>query len=271
MRLLAALFVFCNFAFGEVIYNGYGLIAHIANGGGVQVEITLTNLDDTTSNYALGYVDDNGNALTLATNAGTGTSVSGTLAPHASRTIVSSGTGNQTQGWAYLQTIGTVGASAIFRISVAPWAGSEAMLPVDTWRNGRFSLTFDHTGSTVTGLAVVNPSPLTAVPVTVTFKDETGAVIVSDTFSLGTRNHRSIVTTTAYPATVGMRGTIEIASSGNYLSVLGLRFGAAAVSSVLPLVSSGAAVAPASNDPYSAAAAAALNPGPNPNPNPYGY
>jgi len=254
MRLLATLFVFCQFTFGEVIYSGYGLIAHIADGGGIQMEITLTNLDDSSSNYTLGYIDDNGSALSLTTNAGTGNSVSGTLAPHASRTILTSGKGTSTQGWAYLQTVGTVGASAIFRVSVAPWTGSEAMLPVDTWRNGQFSLTFDHTGTTVTGLALVNPSPITMIPVTVTFKDENGAIIVSDTFSLGTRNHRSIVTTAAYPATVGKRGTIEITSNGYFMSVLGLRFGATSISSVLPLVSSKWAAAAAAGDPYDDAA-----------------
>ena len=83
MRLAAGLLLLSSLAFGEVVYSGYGLIAHIADGGGIQVEITLMNLDDTSSNYTLGYLDDNGQPLSLVTNAGTGNSITGTLAPRA--------------------------------------------------------------------------------------------------------------------------------------------------------------------------------------------
>lgn len=268
MRLLTALLTFCAVAGAEVVYSGYGLIAHLADGGGVQVEITLTNLDDAPATYTLGYVDDNGNPLSLLTTAGTGSSLSGSLGSHASRTIRTLGiSARATEGWAFLEANGVVGASAIFHVSVAPWAGSEAMLPLDTWRNGRFSLTFDHTGSTVTGLALVNPSPTAAASFDVTFKDEGGNAIVSDTVSLPARNHRSIVTTAVYPATVGKRGTIEITAS-SYVGVLGLRFGPSAISSVLPLVNSKWAATASASDPYNGGPTG--GPG-NPNDDPYKY
>jgi hypothetical protein len=238
MRLLSALFLFCSLGYAEVVYPGRGLIAHIADGGGIQMEFVLTNLDDTASAYLLRCFDDNGNLLSLVTNAGTGSDFSGTLAPHASRSIRTAGTAaNWTQGWAYVQTTGgTVGTSTIFRFSTGPWAGSEAMVPGDTWLNNRFSLAFDHTNSAVIGLALVNPTSSAAV--TVTFTGEDGGVIVTDTFTMGLFTHRSFLTTSSYPATVGKRGTIELSTTGSYMSVVALRFGPSVVSSVPPLTSS---------------------------------
>lgn len=238
MRLISVLFLFASLGFAEAVYPGFGLIAHIADGGGIQMEFTLTNLDDTPSTFRLGYYDDNGNPLSIPTNAGAGSGIGDTLAPHASRTIRTTGNSNpRVQGWAGIYTQGNVGASAIFRVSTAPWAGSEVMVPATAARNNRFSLAFDHTDSAVIGLAIVNPLA-TYITVTVTFRGEDGNVIVTDTFAVTPRAHKSIATTSAYPQTAGRRGTIEISTTGTHLSVLALRFGASAISSLEPLVSS---------------------------------
>jgi len=219
------------------VYSGFSLIPHIADGGGIQMEFTLTNLDDTPSTFALNYYDNNGNSLSLATNGLIG-GVGGTLAPHASRTIRTAGNSiPQVQGWAGIYTQGNVGASAIFRVSAAPWAGSEVMIPATPARNNRFSLALDQSDSAVIGLAIVNPLG-TFTTVTLTFRGEDGAFIVADTFNMGSRAHRSIVPASSYPATAGKRGTIDISTTGTHLSVLALRFGASAISSIEPLVSS---------------------------------
>ena len=240
MRLLSVLFLFCSLGYADVVYPGLGTIAHIADGAGIQVEFVLTNLDDTASVYVLRCLDDNGNPLPLETDAGTDSEFYGTLAPRASRSIRTAGTAaSVTQGWAYVQTTGgIVGTSTIFRFSTGPWAGSEAVVPADTWLNNRFSLAFDHTNSVVIGLAMVNPDYVDPIAVTVTFRGEDGGILVTDTFNMGPLTHRSFVTTSSYPATANQRGTIEISTTGSYMSVLALRFGPSAVSSVPPLVSS---------------------------------
>lgn len=235
MRMLLALFLFCSLAYAEVVYPGFSLIPHIVDGGGIQTELTVTNLDDTPSTYTVWFWDDNGNRLSIATSPGN-SDYFVTLAPHASRSFRTAGTAStQTQGWASITSTGNVGASATFRFSVAPWAGSEVVVPADPTRNNRFSLAFDQTDSAVIGLALVNPNG--PISVTATFRGEDGAVIVTDTFNMGSRTHRAIITTSSYPATAGMRGTIEISTSTSYLSVLALRFGPSAISSVVPLVS----------------------------------
>jgi hypothetical protein len=238
MRFLSALLLFFPLVHAEAVYSGFSLIPHIADGGGIQMEFTLTNLDDTPSTFQLAYYDDNGNHLSITSNAGLSGGVGGTLAPHASRTIRTLGNSiPQVQGWAGILAQGNVGASAILRVSAPPWAGSEVMIPATPARNNRFSLVLDQSDSAVIGLAFVNPliDPLT---VTVTFRGEDGALIAGDTFNLGGRAHRSILPASAYPATTGKRGTIEISTTGTHLSVLALRFGASAISSIEPLVSS---------------------------------
>jgi len=235
MRLLSALFLFCSLGYAEVVYPGFSLIPHIVDGGGIQTVLTVTNLDDTPSTYTVWFWDDNGNPLSIATNPGN-QDYFVTLASHASRTIRTAGTAStQTKGWASITATGNVGASAILRFSAAPWAGSEVVIPADPTRNNRFLLAFDQTDSAVIGLALVNPNG--PISVTMTFRGEDGGVIVADTFNMGSRTHRAIVTTSSYPATAGRRGTIEISTSSSYLSVLALRFGPSAISSVVPLVS----------------------------------
>jgi|KBSMisStandDraft_5_1062788.scaffolds.fasta_scaffold79411_2 hypothetical protein len=238
MRFLSALLLFFPLVHAEAVYSGFSLIPHIADGGGIQMEFTLTNLDDTPSTVGLNYYDDNGNPLSITTNAGLSGCVGGTLAPHASCTIRTAGNSiPQVQGWAGIYTQGNVGASAIFRVSTAPWTGSEVMIPATPARNNRFSLALDQRDSAVIGLAIVNPLA-TNIAVTVTFRGEDGALIVADTFNMGSRAHRSIVPSSSYPATAGKRGTIDISTTGTHLSVLALRFGPSAISSIEPLVSS---------------------------------
>jgi hypothetical protein len=242
MRLISGLLLFCSLGCAEVIYGCFGSIAHIAAGGGIQTEFIVTNLGDQVANYQLFFYDDNGSPLTLMTDKGI-LNAYGEIVfpPHASRRIRTLGPANTTiQGYAGIGFTGNVGFSATFRVSVAPWAGSEAVVPVDNWRNNRFSLPFDHADST-TGLAMVNPLQ-NPIAVTLTFRDEGGGVIVADTFNMGAYTHKAIVATSSYPATVSKRGTIEISTTDSYMRVLGLRYGPTAISAVVPLVSGSWAV-----------------------------
>ena len=223
--------------FGDTIAAGGGVFTHLADGGGNQTVITLVNMEDAPASYTLVLYNDAGGLLVMATDAGTASSFTGTLPGHGSRTISTAGVSlTVSQGWALLITSGTIGGSALFRISVAPWIGSEAMVPLDTGMNYRFSLIFDNTGSIANGFAMVNPLS-TAVTITLMFKDESGNPFVTDNaITLPPLGHQSFVFATRYPATFGKRGTVEISTSGTQMNVLGLRFGTSALSSILPLV-----------------------------------
>jgi hypothetical protein len=193
-------------------------------------------MEDAAANYTLTLMNDSGAPLVLVTDVGTASSFTGTLPGHGSRTISTAGVGlTQSQGWAQIVTTGTIGGSALFRISVAPWIGSEAMIPLDSATNYRFSLIFDNSGNIANGFAMANPLS-TAVTIYVTFKDENGVPFLSDAFTLPPMSHQSFVLGTQYPSTSGRRGTVEIYTSGARMNVLGLRFGTSAISSILPLV-----------------------------------
>jgi hypothetical protein len=69
----------------------------------------------------------------------------------------------------------------------------------------------------------------------VTFRDEQGNQIYADTFTLGSLAHTSFSLAQRYPQSQGHRGVVEIATKDLAMSVLGLRFGAAAFTSILPL------------------------------------
>ena len=249
MKSILALFTFSVLGFAEVVNPGASFLAHIADGGGITMDITLVNLDDIPNSYTLYLYADDGSLLRLATDAGTANTFTGTLPGHASFTIHTSGaSATAVSGWAGLATSGTIGGSVVFRVNTPPWSGSQTMLPFDSSKGYRFSLAFDNTGSNTTGLAIANYLS-SAIPVTVTFKNENGTVIASNTFSLGPLAHQAIVTTSAYPATAGQKGTVEILTTASGMTVLGLNFGPTAVSSILPLVSSSWVQAAAPTDP----------------------
>jgi hypothetical protein len=249
MKHLFLITVLAPGLFAETIQSGGGVIPHIADGAGAQTVITLVNMEDAPAPYTLTLYNDSGGLLVLVTDAGTASSFSGTLPGHGSRTISTAGVSlTQSQGWALLSTTGTIGGAALFRISVAPWIGSEAMIPLDTAKNYRFSLIFDNGGNIANGFAMANPLS-TAVTISVAFKDENGIQFLSDAITLPPMSHQSFVLATQYPSTAGRRGTVEISTSGSRMNLLGLRFGTSAISSILPLVGWDWAAPPNPPDP----------------------
>lgn len=251
MKRLLLIAVLAPGLFADTVAAGGGVFTHLADGGGNQTVITLVNMEDTPASYTLVLYDDAGGLLVMTTNAGTASSFSGTLPGHGSTTIATAGVSlTPSQGWALLFTSGTIGGSALFRISVAPWIGSEAMVPLDTGVNSRFSLIFDNTGNVANGFAMANPLA-TAVTISLVFKDETGTPFLADnTITLPPLGHQSFVFSTRYPSTVGKRGTVEISTGGTQMNVLGLRFGTSAISSILPLVAWDWAQPPPPPPPY---------------------
>ena len=97
-----------------------------------------------------------------------------------------------------------------------------------------YVLPFDHITS-ATGVAVVNPLSYTSITVFVTFRDEQGNPFYVNSFTLGPLQHTAFSLSERYPQSVGHRGVVELATPGIAMNVLGLRFGAASFTSVLPL------------------------------------
>jgi hypothetical protein len=162
--------------------------------------------------------------------------VTGVIPSGGSRVIETAGTkATLSQGWAFLETSQNIGGIAIFRQSIAGNPAFEAALPIVSCVNAnRYLLPLDNTNST-TGVAIANPLSYTSMTTFVTFRDEQGVQFLVDTFTLPPLGHTAFSLADRYPASAGKRGVVEFATASLTMGLLGLRFGAQAFTSVLPL------------------------------------
>jgi len=203
---------------------GGGAMTHIASGGGWKTTITLVNQGTAAAPVRLNFYDDNGRPLILTFSSGESTNTTTrTLAAGASLMLESeSPAASPTlSGWAELITDGAVGGFAIFQS-----AGQEAVVPIESRRNGTDVLWYDNSAGFVTSAAVVNPSAADAV-IDVIVRNEAGAELGRSTLNLPGHGHTAFETYKRFPLTADIRGVIEFKAQGsNPVSVLGLRFNA---------------------------------------------
>jgi hypothetical protein len=213
-----------------------GVIAQVADGASWKTIITLVNVDTGVGAYVIDFYSDNGSPMTLPTTAGTASSIAGALPVGGSVVIESAGTAaDLAQGWALVTTTNKIAGNAIFRQRVADRPDFEASLPiVDYIDDSDCLLPFDHITS-ATGVAIANPDSFLTITVTVLFRDEQGNQFYSDTITLGPLMHTAFSLSERYPQTKGHRGVVELVTTDFTMSVLGLRFGDASFTSVLPL------------------------------------
>jgi hypothetical protein len=84
-------------------------------------------------------------------------------------------------------------------------------------------------------VAIVNAESYSTITVALTFRDEQGNQIYADSLTLGPLAHTAFSLSDRYPQTKGRRGVVEIATKDLAMNVLGLRFGGASFTSILPL------------------------------------
>jgi len=215
--------------------TGGGSIAHIASGNGWQTTFVLVNMGTTSALIHLKFFADvTGAPLSLPLSfpqpgGGTDTvasSIDQTLAAGATLVILSAAPQSDptpTVGSAQLTTDGNVGGFVIFRNN--PF-DQEAVVPLETRNANAYLLAFDNTGGRATGIAInsVSSQPVN-VPVVV--RDDTGALIATDTLTLPANAHLSFVLgnpPNKYPATANIRGTIEFdAPLSGLIGALGIR------------------------------------------------
>lgn len=213
-----------------------GVVTHVVDGASWKTLITLVNVDTGVGAYVVEFHAEDGSPLVLQTTAGTSSTIAGTLPPNGSTIIETAGTSaTLSQGWARVTTTNDISGNAIFRQSIPGSPVFEASMPIIIYvEDSDYILPFDHVTS-ATGVAIVNPVSYTAIQISVTFHDEQGNQFYTDSFSLGPLAHTSFSLAQRYPQTQGRRGAVEISTTGLTMNVLGLRFGAAAFTSILPL------------------------------------
>jgi hypothetical protein len=223
-------------AVANVGTNG-GSIAHLATGNGWQTTFVLVNVGASAAQVNLNFFDDNGSPLSLPLSFPQLGGGSTTVAPVVNQVLAAGATlivesaapqSNPlpTVGSAQLTTNGNVGGFVIFRYNPD---GQEAVVPLENRNANAYLLAFDNTGDISTGVAI-NSVATQVVNIPVTVRDATGTQLATDTITLAPNGHLSFtLASDKYPATAGIRGTIEFDTPANaQISVLGIRIPAAA-------------------------------------------
>ena len=136
-------------------------------------------------------------------------------------------------GSAQLTTTGNVGGFEIFRWN--PF-GQEASVPLETRTPGSFVLLFDDTGGLTTGVAVANDASSSA-HLTVNLRDDTGALLQTQSFNLLARGHTSFLLPDNYPFSANRKGSAEfVVPLGGQISVIGLRAGPGGALTTIPVL-----------------------------------
>jgi hypothetical protein len=229
-----------------------GIIPHLAAGGPWQTVITVVNTTASPASATLLFWADNGQPLNLPiAGIGSPAGVQFTLGANGSGTVVTNASGpNTLSGWASVLGDPTgIDAIEVFRNHTSGRPDFEASVSLVKFNQFDFILPFDNTAGFFNGLALANSAESTSSiktgtsDVFLTFRDESGKVILLTGLALPPGNHIAFLLADQYPAVAGLRGTVEVqlnnAATGTNgaLFALGLRFDpAGAFTSIQPML-----------------------------------
>jgi hypothetical protein len=218
-----------------------GSMAHLASGGGWKTTVILLNNGAAQAQAQVNFFDDSGNPLTLPLTFPQG-AIAAMSAPTVTQTIPAGGElviesqgpdSALTLGSAQLLTDGSIGGFIIFRYNPT---GQEAAVPLQVQNAAAYTLSFDNTGGLGTGVAVANASNQ-AGNVQTTVRDDTGAVLATDSIKLAGSGHLSFALSDRYPAAAQHRGTIQFQTPANgQIGVLGIRAATSGAYTTIPAV-----------------------------------
>jgi hypothetical protein len=217
--------------------NAAGTMAHIADAGGWKTVFTLANTGMAAAEAKLSFFDDNGNSMSLpytlpeaaTPTVQTSTTFDQTLQPGTMVVVESAGTGTQSQqGWAKLDTNGSVSGFATFQYQPLSGGLQEAVVPLEVRNTGAYVLPLDNTNGYINGVALAN---VTSAPlaVGVTIRDAaSGSVLGTDTINLAAQGHLSFLLNDRYAKlTTNAAVTLQFTTPlPQQVTVLGLRFNA---------------------------------------------
>jgi len=202
------------------------IIPQIADGGGWQTTIVLTN---TTTSIAVAnlsfFQEGNGGSTSawslplLETVTPSNISLRGgsTLYLHTSASAPVTSV-----GWAQLQASTGVVGYAIFTLRVPGRQDQDGTAPAAV-SAARYLVPFDDSSNFVMGVAIVNPAPV-AEAITVSVQADNGQVIQLPPIALPAFGHISFQMPLQFAATGGIRGLAEFYCATGNINVLALRF-----------------------------------------------
>ena len=215
-------------AFFSVLSAGHAqilIIPQIADGGGWQTTLVLTNTTTSTASASLSFYQDTGGGATQTWNLSFLENVSTqNLSLPGGRTLFlhTPATNSTTSvGWAQLQAPATLVAYAIFTQRVPGRTDQDGTAPAAAAAT-RILAPFDNTANFVTAFAVVNPTG-SSESIGVNFQTDTGA-ITNSSLMLPAQGHMAFALAQQFPATSAVRGLAEFYVSSGSFSILALRF-----------------------------------------------
>jgi hypothetical protein len=198
-------------------------------GGGWYSALYFTNTTSTAMSFPVTFTTDGGAPMVIP---GIGSSMQISLAPLSTSIIEAQNVGVLNQGYAsFALPVGATGYG-IFRQSVIGRSDQEAVVGFKSGTATSNSLTWDDTNFT-TSVAIVNPSTV-ATTVNITVWDSNGNLIGTSSQSLpaGNKVESALRGFPGLASIAGLRGSALFTVPAGYVSVLGLRFGGSAFTSV---------------------------------------
>jgi len=197
-------------------------------GGGWYSALYFTNSNSSSVSFTVTFTTDAGTPMTVP-------GVNGQVSLDAHATVVvepSSISGPLVQGYATLALPAGVTGYGVFRQIVPGRPDQEAIVLFRSARSTFSTLTWDEIGFT-TGVSIVNTSGA-ATTVTITVYDINGRVLITKPVNLqaNAKIEDTLKNILGFPSMTGMRGSAQFSVGTGSIAVLGLRFGAAAFTSI---------------------------------------
>jgi hypothetical protein len=208
-------------------------LPQLAFGGGWYTALYLSNTTAAAVSVQVNFIGNQGLPLFVPlTGAGSVQTVALDLNPGATVILEAPNQGALVQGWAEAVLPPGVVSYAVFRQSVAGRADQEAVVPISSESSRIADLVYDDTSLT-TAAAFVNPSNVQVTAV-ITIQAADGSSIGATQVSLPPRSKQALALA-ALPGlsgVTGQRGWATFSAPNGAISLLGLRAGTAAFTSI---------------------------------------
>ncbi len=214
-------------------WPGGGVFVQVVDSSEWKTSFYFRNMDDKVVYVGMGFLDDSGQDLSLPFQGISRRVALFSLQPNTTMVLETDGVGALKQGSALVMTCdrpcadanadpvdSKLAGIAVFRQRVAGRQDSEAVVPMEL-PDTQGSVMFNNRQGYETGVAVMNASSSTDT-VSVTLRDDSGAVIAQDSIPLGPMQKMVFALTARYPATAGKFGSIDF--QGSAVLPLGLWF-----------------------------------------------
>ncbi len=219
--LVCTIFVSALVASGQTL-----VIPQIADGGGWQTELVLTNTGATATTVSLNFFQSTtGGATQSWTPPFLETSVLTNIPLPAASTVFlhTPGTaGSLSEGWAQVQGNSAVSAYAIFELTV-PGRQNQDGTAVATASTSRTLVPFDNTNGFVTSMAIVNTSGASEA-IAVSAQPTGGAAAQLSPITLPANGYTSFTVPQQFSSLNSASGLLEFYASTGSFSLIALRF-----------------------------------------------